>query len=147
MTSSSNFAALECRVGVGRMSVATAAIDMLAEYPVGARLPLTDRIGYSIGVWQDDVVLSVNLARLDGSSSARTITGLLLVTPGTPIRWAFEIEASVGLVEIASVNKPQSTAMRWLRTATLSHGGSIQFVDMRALLGELDAHAGERLAW
>jgi len=147
MTSSSSFSALECRVGLGRMSVATDAIDMLAEYPVGARLPLTDRISYSIGVWQDDVVLSVSLAPLDGAPPARTTTGLLLVTPGTAIRWAFEIVASVGLVEIASLNKPQSAAMRWLRTATLSHGGPIQFVDIRALIGDLDSLAGERLAW
>jgi hypothetical protein len=129
------------------MSVAMDAIDMLAEYPVGARLPLTDRIGYSIGVWQDDVVLSVSLTRPDGAPSARTTMGLLLVTPGTSIRWAFEIVASVGLVEIASLNKPQSTAMRWLRTATLTHGGSIQFVDIRALIGDLDSPAGEQLAW
>ena len=147
MTSSSSFSALECRVGLGRMSVATDAIDMLAEYPVGARLPLTDRISYSIGVWQDDVVLSVSLAPLDGAPPGRTTTGLLLVTPGTAIRWAFEIVASVGLVEIASLNKPQSAAMRWLRTATLSHGGPIQFVDIRALIGDLDSLAGERLAW
>ncbi|HSS01987.1 MAG TPA: hypothetical protein VLM79_33240, partial [Kofleriaceae bacterium] len=82
------------------MSVAMDTIDMLAEYPVGARLPLTDRISYSIGAWQDDVVMSVSLAPLDGVPSARTTTGLVLVTPGTPIRWAFEIVASVGVVEI-----------------------------------------------
>jgi hypothetical protein len=147
MTPSSNFAALECHMGLGRTSLATDAIDMLAEYPVGARLPLTDRISYSIGVWQDDVVLSVSLARLGGAPPARMTTGLLLVTPGAPIRWAFEIVASVGLVEIASLDKPQSAAMRWLRTATLVDGGSIPFVDTRALIGDLDSLAGARLAW
>ena len=147
MTSSSSFSALECRVGLGRMSVATDAIDRMAEYPVGARLPLTDRLGYAIGVCDDDVVLSVSLTRLDDASPARMTTGLLLVTPGAAIRWAFEIVASIGLVEIASLNKPQSTAMRWLRTATLSHGGSIQFLDLRALIGDLDSRGGARLAW
>jgi hypothetical protein len=145
MTSSPAITALECRVGLGRVSVATDAIDVLAEYSVGARLPLTDRIGYSIGVWQDDIVLSLSLARVE-SGASRVATGLMLATPGAAIRWAFEIVAPVGLVEIASLNKPQSEATRWLRTATLSRGGAIQFVDVHALIGDLDALARERLA-
>lgn len=145
MTSISSFAALECRVGLGRVSVATEMIDAVGEYWVAARLPLTDRITYSIGVWEDDVALSLSLARVD-SAAKRTTMGLLLVTPGAPIRWAFEITAPVGLVEISSLGKPQSDATRWLRTATLSHGGSIQFIDVRALIEDLDAPARKRLA-
>jgi hypothetical protein len=134
---SSSFAALECRVGLGRVSIATDAIDVVSEYPVGARLPLTERLTYSIGVWENDIVLSLSLARVDGAAS-RTTTGLLLVTPGSAIRWAFEIVSPVGLVEIAALGKPQSDATRWLRTATLARGGSIQFVDVRTLIGDLD---------
>jgi hypothetical protein len=126
------------------VSVATAAIDVLGEYSVGTRLPLTDRISYSVGVWEDDVVLSLSLARVE-SAASRATTGLLLATPGAAIRWAFEIVAPVGLVEIASLNKPQSAATRWLRTATLSRGGAIQFVDVRALIGDLDALVRGRL--
>jgi hypothetical protein len=132
-----SFAALECRVGLGRVSVATEAIDVLAEYSVGTRLPLTDRISYSIGVWEDEVVLSLSLARAE-SAAMRATTGLMLATPGAAIRWAFEIAAPVGLIEIASLSKPQSAATRWLRTATLAHGGAIQFVDVRALIGDVD---------
>lgn len=145
MTSSPSFPALECRLGLGRVSVATEAIDLLGEYPVGARLPLTDRISYSVGVWQDDVVLSLSLARVE-RVAMRAATGLLLALPGATIRWAFEIGAPLGLVEIASLNKPQSDATRWLRTATLARGGAIQFVDVRALVRDLDAHAGARIA-
>lgn len=137
MTSHSGFAALECRVGLGRVSVATDAIDAVGEYWVGMRLPLTGRITYSVGVWNDDVVLSLSIARVE-SAAKRATTGLLLATPEATIRWAFEITAPVGLVEIASLNKPQSDVTRWLRTATLSNGGSIQFVDVRALVAELD---------
>jgi hypothetical protein len=144
MTSSPGFAALECRVGLGRMSVATDAIDVLGEYPVGSRLPLTDRISYSVGEWAGDVVLSLSLARIQ-SAPWRTTLGLLLVTPGTTIRWAFEIVAPVGLVEIATLNKPQSTTTRWLRTAIQSSGEASQFVDVRALIDDLDTLAGERL--
>lgn len=145
MTSSPSFAALECRVGLGRVSIATEAIDVLGEYSVGARLPLTDRISYSVGVWEDDVVLSLSLARVESAAMTAT-TGLLLTTPGAAIRWAFEIVAPVGLVEIASLSKPQSAATRWLRTATLSRGGALQFVDVQALIGDLDALASGRLA-
>lgn len=143
MTTSTS-AALECRVGLGRMAIATEAIDVVGEYAVGTRLPLTERISYSIGVWENDIVLSMSLVRIEGMAS-RATTGLLLVTPGSSLRWAFEIVAPVGLVEIAALNKPQSEAMRWLRTATLVRGGSIQFVDVRALIGDLDAQVRKRL--
>jgi hypothetical protein len=146
MTLSHGFAALECRVGLGRVSVATEAIDLLGEYRVGTRLPLTDRISYSVGVWQDDVVLSLSLARADSAPMGAT-TGLLLATPGAAIRWAFEIVAPVGLVEIASLNKPQSASTRWLRTATLARGGAIQFVDVQALIGDVEPLARRRLEW
>jgi hypothetical protein len=127
------------------VSIATDAIDVLAEYSVGACLPLTDRISYSVGVWNDDMVLSLSLAHVE-STASRVATGLMLATPGTAIRWAFEIVAPVGLVEIASINKPQSAVTRWLRTATLSRGGAIQFVDVHALIGDLDALARVRFA-
>lgn len=127
------FTALECRVGLGRMSIATDAIDVLGEYTVGARLPLTGRLGYSIGVWEDEVVLSIGVARSD-VAGPRTTAGLLLAAPGGAIRWAFEIVAPVGIVEVASLSAPQSTASPWLRTAALVRGGALQFVDVHALI-------------
>jgi hypothetical protein len=143
---SPSFAALECRAGLGRVSIATDAIDVLAEYPVGARLPLTDRISYSVGVWQGDMVLSLSLALVE-DGPMRSTTGLVLAMPDTAIRWAFEIVAPVGLVEIASLQKPHSPAMRWLRSATLSRGGTIQFVDVRTLIRDLeDVVVKERFA-
>jgi hypothetical protein len=145
MTLSLAMTALECRVGLGRVSVATDAIEMLSEYAVGARLPLTDRLSYSVGVWRDDVVLSLSLSAVDGAS-ARAATGLLLATPGAPIRWAFEIVAPLGLVEIAALAEPQSAGMPWLRTATLSRGDAIQFVDVHALIGEIGELARDRWA-
>jgi hypothetical protein len=140
---SSTLAALECRVGLGRMAIASDAIDVVGEYMVGTRLPLSERISYSIGVWENDIVLSMSLARIEAVTN-RSTNGLLLVTPGASLRWAFEIVAPVGLVEITTLSKPQSEAMRWLRTATLSRGGSIQFVDVRALIGDLDAQVRKR---
>jgi hypothetical protein len=129
--------ALECRVGLGRLAIATDAIDVLAEYEVGARLPLADRVTYALGVWDGEVVLSLSLARSD--ASPHKTAGLLLVTPGAGIRWAFEIVAPVGLVEIASLARAQSQRAPWMRTATLTTGGLLQFVDVRALVGPFAA--------
>lgn len=126
------------------MSVATDAVELLGEYTVGARLPLTDRIGYAIGVWDDEPVVSVSLTR--ATEPSRRTAGLLLATPGTPIRWAFEIGSAVGLIEIASVSKPAPTGTRWLRTATLAEGRSIQFVDVAAMIDELAGIVGARAA-
>jgi len=136
------FVALECRVGLGRMSVATDMIDVLVEYAVGVRLPLTDRISYSVGAWDGDVVLSISVAR--GERAAAGVTsGLVLAVPGSATRWAFEIVAPVGLVDVVAVSKPQSTNARWMRTASLARGGILQFVDLRGLIDELE-HASPR---
>jgi hypothetical protein len=136
MIATSSFAALECRVGLGRVALATDAIDIVGEYEVGTRLPLTERISYSVGVWEDEVLLSMSLARIE-SGAKRATKGLVLVTPGASLRWAFEIVAPIGLVEIAALARPQSDATRWLRTATLARGGSIQFVDVRTLIADV----------
>ena len=144
MSTPSSFAALECRVGLGRVSVATNAIDVLGEYAVGTRLPLTDRISYAVGVWEDEVVLSLSLTRAE-TAAMRTTSGLLLSVPGATIRWAFEIGSPIGLVDIAVLAKPQSAATRWLRTATLARGDAIQFVDVHALIGDLAALARDRI--
>jgi hypothetical protein len=145
MTSEPTIAALECRVGLGRLAVPTDAIEVLGEYEVGSRLPLTDRISYAIGVWQGEVTLSLSLARAD-RAAMRTTSGLVLAVPGTAIRWAFEIVAPIGLIELSGLARPQSTTTSWLRTATLAHGGAIQFVDVRMLIGELDALSQQRVA-
>ena len=108
MTSSSSFAALECRVGLGRASIATDAIDVLAEYSVARRLPLTDRISYSVGVWQDEIVLSLSLARVD-SAPMRTTTGLVLATPGAAT--AGYLGASAGNIQCK--REARGPAQRW----------------------------------
>lgn len=138
-----SFAALECRVGLGRLSVASDMIDVLGEYRVGALLPLTGRMGYAIGVWEGEALLSLSLSRGPGTAG-RTTSGLILAVPGAETRWAFEIAAPVGLIEVTALSRPQSAATRWLRTATLSRGGSLQFVDLRALIGGLTAAPAER---
>ena len=87
--------------------------------------------------------MSLSMSRSDPAPS-RTTAGLLLVTPGTSIRWAFEIGAPLGLAEVTGLESPQSEATRWLRTATLSRGGVVQFVDVHMLVAKLGDLEGVR---
>lgn len=141
MTTPASFVVLECRVGLGRLSIATDAIAVLGEYTVGNRLPLTERIGYSVGVWDGEPVMSLSMTKIDPAPS-RTTSGLLLVTPGTSIQWAFEIAAPLGLAEVTGLDSPQSESTRWLRTATLERGGLVQFVDVHMLISKLGELSG-----
>lgn len=135
MTTSIN--GLECRLGLGRVALPTDAVDLLGEYVVGARLPWNDRVGYAIGVWDGAPILSVSITPHDPEPS-RTARGALLVTPGTSIRWAFEIDEPLGLVAVVDLARP-SPAMPWRRTATLADGRSLQFIDVSSMLRELSS--------
>ena len=128
---------LECRLGLGRIVLPTESIMLLGEYVVGSRLPLNDRINYAIGVWEDAPILSVSLSRHE-PSIARTTNGALLVKPGASdeIRWAFEMDEPVGLVEIAELASPTKVAL-WRRAARLADGRTIQFIDVPMMFAEL----------
>jgi hypothetical protein len=134
-----SFNALECRVGAGTLLVATDAIEALGEYQVGASLPATDRLTFSLGDWQQQLVMSVSTIAVQ-SASNRNTAGLLLLTPGAKIRWALEITAPMGMLEVVSVTKgPATTAAPWMRTATLVDGRTTQLVDIKELLGAVRA--------
>jgi hypothetical protein len=128
---------LECRVGLGRIILPTDAIALLGEYDVGTRLPLNDRVGYAIGVWDNDVVLSVALARHEPVPRRQT-SGAMLNAPHSAVRWAFEIDGPVGLVDVVAVAKP-GPGVSWRRTATLGDGRSVQFIDVAMMLREVQA--------
>jgi hypothetical protein len=126
---------LECRVGHGRIALPTEAIDQLGEYAVGARLPFSDRLGCAIGVWGEDPILSITLTQHQPSAS-RTTNGALLVGGNAALRCAFEIDEPLGLVTITELAKANPT-QPWRRSATLSDGRSIQFIDVDVMLQEL----------
>ena len=127
---------LECRVGLGRIILPTESIALLGEYAVGTRLPLNDRIGYAIGVWDQEVVVSVSLSRHEPCSRRQT-SGAMLHAPHASIRWAFEIDGPVGLVDVVAVAKPGPGAS-WRRTATLADGRTVQFIDIVMMLREVE---------
>ncbi len=128
---------LECRVGLGRIILPTESVALLGEYEVGTRLPLNDRVGYAIGVWDNDVVLSVALTRHEPAPKRQT-SGAMLHAPHSAIRWAFEIDSPVGLVDVIAVAKPGPGAS-WRRTATLGDGRSVQLIDVAMMLRDVEA--------
>lgn len=126
---------LECRLGLGRIALPTASIDVLGEYTVGTRLPFNDRVGCAVGVWGDAPVISISLTNHEPSLS-RSANAALLVTPGTPIRWAFEISEPIGMISLSSVGSTTGT-IPWRRSATVNDGRTIQFIDVPLMIKHL----------
>jgi hypothetical protein len=137
--SSSTRNGLECRLGLGRIALPAESVDLFGEYTVGARLPFNDRVGFAIGVWEGQPIVSVTIGQHD-SAPARPTRGALLVTPGASIRWAFEIDQPMGLVRIANIAAGNS-AVAWRRAATLVDGRGVQYIDIPMMLKELTGAA------
>lgn len=130
---------LECRLGLGRIVLPVDSIVLLGEYTVGSRLPLNDRINYAIGVWDEAAILSVSLSRHEPAVQRKT-HGVLLATgerkTADTIQWAFEIDEPLGLVQVVELAKP-TAAMPWRRSAKLTDGRAIQFIDIPLMFAEL----------
>ena len=126
---------LECRIGRGRVVLPTTFVDLLGEYSVGTRIPVSDLVGCAIGVWTDEPILSISLSRHE-PAPIRTTNGALLLAAKAVIRWAFEIDEPIGIVSIASMAKPTAT-IPWRRSAMLSDGRSLQFIDIPMMIEDL----------
>jgi hypothetical protein len=97
--------------------IAADLVDVLGEYVVGARLPLTRTSGpgdleFSLGVWSGQTVLSISLTPHD-STRSRPAQGVLLITG---------------------------------RPATLSDGRTAPYIDVSALMRELAPPVAARQA-
>lgn len=112
---------LECRIGQGRMIVPMTAVAQVGRYRVGGRLPASVRHVAGIGAWEDRIVVSLSILTPPPAAD-REATGILLETAaGTPMRWALEIVAPVGIVRIARVTPNVQVSARrpaWLQNAT-----------------------------
>ena len=128
---------LECKLGHGRIVLPADDIDLLGEYPVGARLPVSERVECAIGVWAGEPVLSISLSR-HATSASRLANGALLVVGAKSIRWALEIDHAVGLVEIASITAGPPS-MPWRRAATLRDQRTAQYIDVRMMVTALES--------
>lgn len=127
---------LECKLGHGRIVLPAEEIDLLGEYPVGSRLPFSDRVECAIGVWAGEPVMSVSLT-VHPLVGSRMANGALLLVGSRGIRWALEIDQAVGLVEISTIAKGTAQAP-WRRAATLSDQRSAQFIDIRMMVSSLE---------
>lgn len=135
---------LECRIGLGRVLLAADVVDVLGEYVVGARLPLSDRLEFSLGVWSEQAVFSISVTPHD-SALSRSTRGVLLRTGQAGLRWAFEVDAAMGFVDVGQIAAgPVGTP--WRRMATLLDGRTLQYIDVPALMRELAVPAVARQA-
>jgi hypothetical protein len=124
--------------------LAAAVVDVLGEYVVGARLPLGDHLEFSLGVWSEQVVLSISVTPHD-SAPSRSTRGVLLLTGRAGLRWSFEVDAATGFVDVGQIAAgPVGTP--WRRMATLLDGRTVPYIDVPALMRELAAPAAARQA-
>ena len=112
---------LECRIGQGRMIVPMTAVAQVGRYRVGGRLPASAGHVAGIGAWEDQLVVSLSIVAPPAVSDSETTGILLATTAPTPMRWALEIVAPVGIVRVAKVTPNAQVSGRrpaWLQNAT-----------------------------
>ncbi len=126
---------LECRIGSGRILLPADVVDVLGEYVVGAPLPLSDRIEFSLGVWSEQAVLSMSITPHDPAPS-RATRGVLLMTGRAGLRWAFEVDAAMGFADVGRLAAGPAEAP-WRRMATLLDGRTAPYIDVPVLMREL----------
>jgi hypothetical protein len=132
MATHSSTRALECRVGRGRIALDAALVASFGEYKIGARLPLTGTVAYSVGVWDQELVLSAAVDRRAPSPTRAAVGAMLVGRPGQ-LRLVVEVDAVLTFVEIASFGGALPSSA-WQRSATLTDGRAVMFVDAAALL-------------
>jgi chemotaxis signal transduction protein len=133
---------LECRVGGGRMIVPMTAVAQVGQYRVGGRLPTSLRHVAGIGTWEDQLVVSLSLVSPPAAIDRET-TGILLATAtATPMRWALEIAAPVGIVRVVRITPNAQVSSRrpaWLQNATTFDDRMMLWVAVEEMIAALGA--------
>jgi chemotaxis signal transduction protein len=133
---------LECRIGQGRMIVPMTAVAEVGRYRVGGRLPTAARHVAGIGAWEGRLVVSLSLVAPTAAID-REATGVLLETRRqTPMRWALEIIAPVGIVRVAEITPNVQQSSRrpaWLQTATTSDRRTMLWIDVEDMIAAAGA--------
>jgi hypothetical protein len=127
---------------MGRILLPADVVDVLGEYVVGTRLPLSDRVELSLGVWSEQAVLSISITPHDPAPS-RSTRGVLLMTGRAGLRWAFEVDAATGFADVGRLAAGPA-ATPWRRMATLLDGRTIQYIDVPLLMRELAVPSAAR---
>lgn len=138
---------LEVRVGQGRMIVPMAAVSQVGRYRVGGKLPGATRHVAGIGAWEDQLVVSLSLVATPAAAD-REATGILLETKHrTPMRWALEIVAPVGLIHVTKLVPAPAAALSrrpaWLLNATTSDDRTMLWIEVDGMIAAA-AEAGSR---
>lgn len=95
-------------------------------------MPYSSRFVSGLGVWNDELVVSLSLVAVPHATD-RESTGILLKTPGSTTRWALEISAPIGLLTVSNVVPPtQITSSRpaWLLSATTATERTLLWIDV-----------------
>lgn len=128
---------LECRIGHGRMIVPMAAVAQVGRYRVGGRLPTSARHVAGIGAWEDQLVVSMSIVSTPPALD-REATGILLETQvRTPMRWALEIVAPVGIVRVARITPNVQVSERrpaWLQNAVTSDDRTMLWIAVEEMI-------------
>ena len=137
---------LECRVGQGRMIVPMAAVAQVGRYRVGGRLPASARHVAGIGAWEDQLVVSLSIVS-PPQAVDREATGILLETQArSPMRWALEIVAPVGIVKVAKITPNVQVSARrpaWLQNATTVDNRTMLWIAVEDMIAAAGAPASE----
>ncbi len=133
---------LECRVGHGRMIVPMTAVAQVGRYRVGGRLPARARHVAGIGVWEDQLVVSLSLVAA-APAADREATGILLETNArTEMRWALEIVAPVGMIRVARITPNVQVSARrpaWLQNAITFDNRTMLWVAVEDMITAAEA--------
>jgi len=133
---------LECRIGHGRMIVPMAAVSQVGRYRVGGRLPTSVRHVSGIGAWEEQLVVSLSIVATPPSID-REVTGILLATSvRTPMRWALEIVAPVGIVRVAKVTPNVQVSERrpaWLQNAVTADDRTMLWIAIEEMIAAAGA--------
>jgi len=128
---------LECRIGQGRLIVPMTAVAQVGNYRVGGRLPTSARHVAGIGAWEEQLVVSLSLVA-SAATVDREATGILLETKArTPMRWALEIIAPVGIVRVVKITpnaQPSTRRPAWLQTAITSDDRTMLWIAVEEMI-------------
>ncbi len=135
---------LECRIGHGRMIVPMTSVAQVGRYRVGGRLPTSARHVAGIGAWQDQLVVSLSIVSTAAAIDRET-TGILLQTQArSPMRWALEIVAPVGIVRVAKITPNAHVSERrpaWLQNAVTSDDRTMLWIAVEDMVVAAGAQA------
>src|SRR4051794_14794529 len=141
---------LECAVGRARIAIPTEAVAQIIEYEV-AELPLARNLVAGLGLFGDQIIVSVSFAPRAGGAAARrrTTKGVLLHVPeveGTLFAMeVVEVHSFVRLTLKGRTEQPGKEPLpRWITLGETSDGRALGLVDVPSMVRELSTPDGQR---